>query len=94
MGAESVDGQVDDDWEQELEAKSEEDSKGEKLSSLVVCSRFDTVVYRGLMASSPHAVVVPRESDETGRVQKTTSVGPRHWYLEGKRLGQTDERNR
>ena len=95
MGAESVDIQVDDDREQELEAKPEEDSKGEESSSLVVSSRFDAVVSRGLVASSLHAVVVPRESDETGRVQKTPSVGPRHWNLQrkGKRLGQTDEGN-
>ena len=68
MGAESVDSQVDDDREQELEAKLEEDSKGEKSSSLVVCSRFDAVASHGLVASSFHAVVVPHESDETGRV--------------------------
>ena len=78
MGAELVDSQDDDGREQELEAKPEEESKGEETPTLVACSRFDAVVSRGLKASSSHVVVVPRES-ELEMIQRTPSVGPRHW---------------
>ena len=78
MGAELVDSQDDDGREQELEAKPEEDSKGEETPTSVAYSRFYAVASRGLKASNSYAVVVSRES-ELEMIQKTPSVGPRHW---------------